>query len=279
MTRYLIFMYAAVLLLAGCARQAPPPPLVSIPAQPISFLDDVKPVLDSRCVVCHSCYNAACQLKMSSFEGLDRGGSQKAVYSSARLSPQAPTRLFVDAHSTDEWRDKDFHSVTTNPGEDPEDKSIMAYFLDAKRRNPVPEGRYLAEASDLTCAATTQKARTFLGKHPGRGMPFGFPALPQAGYDTLATWLEQGANGPTEGEQAALTTPSAAAAAQIAKWESFLNLDDPKHAMTARYLYEHFFLAHIRFSEIDSTEFFSLVRSTTPPGQPISVIATVRPYD
>jgi hypothetical protein len=279
MIHRLVFICVVVLLLVSCARQAPPPPLVSIPAQPVGFLDEVKPVLDSRCVVCHSCYNAACQLKMSSFEGLDRGGSQEAVYSSARLSPQAPTRLFVDAQTTEQWRGLGFHSVTASTGEGPEDKSIMAYFLDAKRRNPVPEGRYLAEAGDLTCAATTGKARSFLGKHPGRGMPFGFPALPQTSYETLAVWLEQGANGPGAAEQAILTSPSAASAEEIFKWETFLNQGDPKHAMTARYLYEHFFLAHVRFAGANTDEFFRLVRSTTPPGQPISVIATVRPYD
>ena len=76
-----------------------------------------------------------------------------------------------------------------------------------------------------------------------------------------------------------MTAPSAAAAAQIEVWETFLNRDDPKHAMTARYLYEHFFLASLRFGDAGGREFFRLVRSTTPPGQPIATIATVRPYD
>jgi hypothetical protein len=49
--------------------------------------------------------------------------------------------------------------------------------------------------------------------------------------------------------------------------------------MTARYLYEHFFLAHLHFGDPGSYEFYRLVRSTTPPGEPISVIPTVRPYD
>jgi hypothetical protein len=279
MTRYPVFVCVVVLLLVSCARQAPPPPLVRVPAQPVSFLDDVKPILDSRCTVCHSCYNAACQLKMSSFEGVDRGGSQKAVYASARLSPQTPTRLFVDAQSTRQWRGMGFHSVTDRSGEGLDNQSIMAYFLDAKRRNPVPEGNYLAEAGDLTCPATISRTRSFLGKHPGRGMPFGFRALPDSEHELLANWLEQGAPGPANDEQTALTSPSAASAAEIAKWESFLNRDDPKYAMTARYLYEHFFLAHVRFAEAGTDEFFRLVRSATPPGQPLSIIATVRPYD
>jgi len=57
-----------------------------------------------------------------------------------------------------------------------------------------------------------------------------------------------------------------------------LNQGDPKHAMTARYIYEHLFLAHIKFGT-STNEFFELVRSRTPPGAPIDLVATVRPYD
>jgi hypothetical protein len=237
----------------------------------------VKPVLDSRCVVCHACYNAACQLKLGSYEGAARGGSKKAVYDAKRLTDEEPTRLFTDAQTTAQWRDKGFHSVTASP--DAANDSIMAYLLDAKRRRPEPEGRYLAEADDLTCAADGGEARSFVAKHPGRGMPFGFPALSADEHDLLTIWLQQGAPGPTPEEQRRLTTPSPAAAAEIARWEAFLNRDDAKHAMTARYLYEHFFLAHLRFPATGTGEFFSLVRSTTPPGQPAAPIASRRPYD
>ena len=279
MTRLVFFAFASAILLMSCARQTPPPPVIEVPAEPVSFLADVKPVLDKRCVVCHSCYNAACQLKMSSFEGVDRGGSKDAVYSSGRVLDQAPTRLFIDASTTEGWRKKGFHSVTQRTGDAPEDQSIMAYLLDDKRRNPVPEGRYQAEATDLTCAASTREVRTFLAKHPGRGMPFGFPALSDDEHRTLAIWLEQGAQGPSPTEQAELTAPSATAADHIDTWETFLNRDDAKHAMTARYLYEHFFLASLRFPDSGEREYFRLVRSTTPPGQPVATIATVRPYD
>ncbi len=279
MIRFVPLLFAALGLLTSCAREPVPAPVIPERAQPVSFLHEVKPVLDSRCVVCHSCYNAACQLKLSSFEGVDRGGSKTAVYSGSRLSDQAPTRLFVDAQSTEGWRDKGFHSVTRSQGDPVQEPPVMAWFLDAKRRVPVPEGRYLAEASDLTCAADSGEARKFLGKHPGRGMPFGFPALSDPEHELLMSWLAEGANGPTAEEQAALVTPTPASAAEIEKWESFLNGDEPKTAMTARYLYEHFFLAHLIFPTAGDNEFFRLVRSTTPPGEPIAVIPTVRPYD
>ena len=48
--------------------------------------------------------------------------------------------------------------------------------------------------------------------------------------------------------------------------------------MTARYLYEHLFLAHLKFGT-PTHEYYELVRSKTAPGEPIDLIATVRPYD
>ena len=276
--RRLVLVFAATITLASCVSLAPPPPPVEPLARQMSFIDDVKPVLDSRCAVCHSCYNAACQLKLSSFEGTDRGGSKASIYGS-RLKPQSPTRLFLDAQTTAQWRDKDFHSVTTSTSTGTTNDSVMNYVLDAKRRMPASDGDFHAEASDLTCAADTREIRKFLGKHPQRGMPFGFPALSKAQHDILATWLVQGATGPNDDQKTALKTPSASAAADISKWEEFLNHAEPKYSLTARYLYEHFFLAHVKFPGSDASEFFQLVRSKTPPGNAIDPIATVRPYD
>ena len=60
-------------LLAGCAGKALPPVAVKIPTRTIDYQKEVKPLLDKRCAVCHSCYNSPCQLKLDSFEGADRG--------------------------------------------------------------------------------------------------------------------------------------------------------------------------------------------------------------
>jgi hypothetical protein len=46
----------------------------------ISYDKDIKPILDNRCVTCHSCYNSPCQLKLSSFEGLKRGANKESIY-------------------------------------------------------------------------------------------------------------------------------------------------------------------------------------------------------
>ncbi|MBW2199096.1 MAG: peptidylprolyl isomerase, partial [Deltaproteobacteria bacterium] len=61
----------------------------------VAFYADVQPILEKRCDVCHSCYDAPCQMKLTSFEGLERGGSRTLVYNSARLKRDIPTRLFV----------------------------------------------------------------------------------------------------------------------------------------------------------------------------------------
>ena len=118
----------------------------------------------------------------------------------------------------------------------------------------------------------------YLSKHPNRGMPFGFPPLTENEFNTIAGWLAQGAQGPDDVQQAELEAIPAADQAKIAQWEAFFNNQDAKYAMTARYLYEHLFLAHIKFDTPDNV-FYELVRSRTPPGEKIDIIATDLPYD
>jgi len=264
--------------IVGCAVKAPPPVPIEIDYRKVDFLADVKPLLDKRCVVCHSCYNSPCQLKFSSFEGLDRGASKKAVYNATRLKTMDPTRLFVDGESTEEWRKKDFFSITENSAKVGFNNSLMLQLLSHKMKNPQSSGEYFSEAEDLTCSQNGAELGKYLKEHPNRGMPFGFPPLKQAEFETIALWLSQGANGPSPAEQEQLTSPKPQDGLAISRWESFLNRPDAKHGMTARYLYEHFFLAHLNFAQ-GSTEFFELVRSKSAPGQPIELVATVRPYD
>ena len=98
--------------LAGCAAKALAPVAMKIPTRTIDYQKEVKPLLDKRCTVCHSCYNSPCQLKIDSFEGVDRGATKMAIYNSSRLKSMDPTRLFIDAQTTAEWRQKKFVSVT-----------------------------------------------------------------------------------------------------------------------------------------------------------------------
>ncbi|MEJ2056795.1 MAG: fatty acid cis/trans isomerase, partial [Desulfofustis sp.] len=137
---------------------------------------------------------------------------------------------------------------------------------------------YFPEASDLTCAENEKELDTYLRKHPNSGMPFGFPPLTRKEFSTVAGWLMQGAVGPSAEQRERLRSIDAQDQAMVDSWEAFLNSADPKHRMTARYLYEHLFLAHITF-KTGSNEFYEMVRSRTGPGREIDIIATVRPYD
>lgn len=267
-----------IVSLAGCAAKALPPVAVKIPTRTIDYQQEVKPILDRRCAVCHSCYNSPCQLKLDSFEGTDRGATKQAVYNGSRLRSMDPTRLFIDAQTTEEWRKKRFSSVTNSTVAGEVNDSIMIQLLSHKMKNPQSSGEYRPETDELTCSEDGKELGGYLKKHPNRGMPYGFPPLKQDEFDTIAGWLVQGARGPSALQQAELTAPKASDALAIQKWEAFLNADDAKHAMTARYLYEHLFLAHLKFGT-PTNEFFELVRSKTPPGQALELVATVRPYD
>ena len=277
--RYKIALVLAMVgLFVACVAKAPAPVVFRIPMKPVDYQKEVKPLLDRRCVVCHSCYNSPCQLKLDSFEGTDRGATKKAVYNGSRLKSMDPTRLFTDAQSTGEWRQKEFISVTESKTSGDVNDSLMIELLSHKMKNPKSVGEYRSEADDLTCAGDQKELGGYLEKHPNRGMPFGFPPLKQEEFEIIAGWLVQGAKGPDEDQQEMLTSPKASDALAIKQWESFFNQDDAKHAVTARYLYEHLFLAHLKFGT-QTFEYYELVRSKTAPGTPIDLIATVRPYD
>src|SRR5512140_3330444 len=91
-----LLVLAAIALLAGCAAARLAPVAFATPTRTIGYLKEVKPILDKRCVVCHSCYNSPCQLKLDAFEGADRGATKEAIYNGSRLKSMDPTRLFVD---------------------------------------------------------------------------------------------------------------------------------------------------------------------------------------
>lgn len=276
---YILILTATYLLFVGCSSPLPTPVKVEPSQKKIDYLAEVKPILDSRCVSCHSCYNSPCQAKFSSYEGIDRGGSKALVYDALRLSAIDPTRLFTDAKDTDEWRKKDFFSLTDSPDSNiTHNDSIMMHMLEDKRKNPEVIGEYAPEEEKWMCPRNSEEMGEYLEEKPNHGMPYGLPALKADEHKTLAQWLQQGAHGPTDEEQKELTSPSIEAKVEIERWETFLNDPDPKHAVTARYLYEHYYLAHINFKTAPD-EFYELVRSSAPKPRPIETIPTLRPFD
>ncbi|AGV19926.1 fatty acid cis/trans isomerase [Vibrio alginolyticus NBRC 15630 = ATCC 17749] len=290
----LIFTLCIATLFAGCATYAGlnydqlfGPQLVRERTVDVEtpqanfFQSEVKPIMDNRCVVCHACYDAPCQLKLSSVEGIDRGASKALVYEGTRLTAAAPTRLFEDAETTQEWRDAGFHPVLNERDQSMAaniDAGLIARLLQQKERHPLPdqvqlEGFDFSIDREQTCP-TIEEYEQYEKDNPTWGMPFGMPNLSNSEYHTLMTWLENGAimnvhRPVSEKEQA-----------QIDKYEALLNHSDLKNQLMARYIYEHLFLSHLYFSELDEDpRFFTLVRSATPPGQPVKRISTRRPYD
>ncbi|UUM32691.1 fatty acid cis/trans isomerase [Vibrio japonicus] len=246
------------------------------------FLKEVKPIIDKRCVVCHACYDAPCQLKLSSVEGIDRGASTQLVYEGTRLTAAKPTRLFEDAETTQQWRDLGFHPVLNERSQNATaniEAGLIARMLMQKESHPLPqqdqlEGFDFAIDRSQVCP-TIEEYSQYEKKYPTWGMPYGMPNLDGKEYSTLINWLNDGAlmNDPvplTQKQQDLVET-----------YEKLLNKDSLKVQLAARYIYEHLFLSHLYFSDLNERQprFFSLVRSATPPGLPVKRIATRRPYD
>jgi len=253
---------------------------ISVGTDADDYQHNIRPLLEKRCTVCHGCYDAPCQLKLDSYEGLLRGAHQTKVYDGTRLLGANLTRLFEDAETTGQWRAKDFFPVINERRNTPEanlSASVIARSLMLKSAQPLPETRILPDTFDFSTGRQQQcpkieKFDSFAANYPQWGMPFGLPALPQSEQQQLMLWLAHGAEG----------GPAPAASAEtlehIERWETLLNGDSLKQRLFARYIYEHLFIASVHFAE-HSKDIFRLVRSSSPPGEPIQRISTRRPFD
>ncbi|NQX89162.1 MAG: fatty acid cis/trans isomerase [Halioglobus sp.] len=237
---------------------------------------EIQPIVEGRCMVCHGCYDAPCQLKMDAWAGLHRGASQEIVYDGTRLVAAQPTRLFEDAQTSAQWREMGFYPVLndTEPG-----SGVVAGMLELKQRHPLPTHGTLPTSITLGLDRDQQctKLETFddyQRDHPLWGMPYGLPALSDAEHRKMIGWLAQGAPGVPE------AAPDEGLTGAVQRWEAFLNGDSLKERLMARYIYEHLFIANLYFADqADSNRYFNLVRSRTPPGKAVDIISTRRPYD
>ena len=245
------------------------------------FLQNVKPVLDTRCVVCHGCYDAPCQLKLSSPEGIDRGLSKELVYDGTRLLATTPSRLLFDATNTQQWREKNFTPVLNERVQSEEANlagSVLFNSLVLKQSHELPVNEVLDDEFDFSLArsqtcATMGEFDRLASEQPHGGMPYGLPGVSREEFNHLQNWLKGG------GKMSHIQPPSKYDQNKIAGWEAFLNQDSLKYQLSARYIYEHWFLAHIYFTSENPQSFFKLVRSSTPPGEEIKLLNTRRPYD
>jgi len=252
----------------------------TLPPQAIDYWSAVKPVIDKRCVVCHACYDAQCQLKMSSIEGIERGATAVKVYNPERFREAPLTRLFQDAHSTAEWREMGFSPVLNEYADTPaanREAGLLYQMLRLKQDNPLPDVQTLSDEFDLSLnraqvCPRPETFETYAKQHPLWGMPYALPAMPALEQGLLMNWALQGATYLPRPPMDPIYQPF------IDSWEQFLNGDSLKAQLANRYIFEHLAFAHLYFSEVDVLKFFQLVRSSTPPGEPVELISTRRPF-
>jgi hypothetical protein len=296
-TRTRLALFACLAALVGCTtlvvqhrldelygRESPkeyiPVAANAVPA--VEFERDIRPMMEKRCLVCHGCYDAPCQLKLDSYQGLLRGANATPVYHPERLTPAAPTRLFEDALTTREWRTRDFFPVLNERKDSPQanlEAGVTARLLDLKQKHPLPQDKTLGKPFDFSLdgprqCPSAESIDQYEKATPLAGMPYGFPALNTDEHRQFKSWLAAGAPAVDE----ASLPPSLAS--EVLHWEIFLNGESAKQRLSARYIYEHLFLAHLYLEDAgQKSVYFKLVRSRTPPGQPIDAIASRRPFD
>jgi hypothetical protein len=227
--------------------------------------EQVQELFNTRCILCHSCNNAPCQLKLSSFEGLDRGASKIEAIHPTRLKSIPPTRLGIDARSAGEWHKNGFFPVAGD----------QANFI-IPMLNQGPAGSPAdTVAGSHSCPANISEMDTLRTSHPEKLMPYGLPPLSKPEREVFISWVDGGRKPPVKRTGRDLSPELAAAKS---KWEEFLNRPDLEHRLVARYLYEHLFFASLHFGP-HSRQFHRIVRSRTPCGEALDEIATRRPSD
>ncbi len=277
-----VFLALFVSPLVNKLPDHPPQTNITPPVRTVDYVREVRPILDRRCVVCHACYDAPCQLKLSSMEGIARGASKTPVYNTSRLKAVAPTRLYIDATSTSQWRTKGFFPITeskTKANQQSSSDSVLLRILRHGRAHPFAKNSKLPKQvkldiwRELSCPDSAEIDK-YTKEFPHGGMPYAMAALSDKEYQVLHSWAVNGSfeNGDTP------TKIALPVQKEIEKWESLLNGPSAKQRLAARYIYEHLFLAHLVFEELAPSQYFRLVRSRTPLGQPIEEIATRHPH-
>ncbi len=199
------------------------------------FHNQVQPILENRCIVCHGCYDAPCQLKMESMAGIERGASKTMVYDGARLKAIPFTTMQGNPRSIDEWRKENFYPVLNERQQTPQanlESSLMFQMLKLKQNNPLPDDVILSKQFDVSLdrqqeCPTIEEFDHYQKKNPLGGMPYALPNLPDDEYQKLTQWLAAGAKMPD------LVAPTSSELLMVKKWETFLNGDSKKEQLLA----------------------------------------------
>lgn len=232
------------------------------------YRDKVQPVFNNRCIACHSCFNAPCQLNLQSYEGFTRGATKENVYNGTRLDSVLPTRMGIDAETEEEWRKMHFFSVNNSKN------SNENLFYQMLRSKPLELKDLPSKPTEesMSCINDIETLKKVLAISEDMKMPYGLQPISDDYKNTLIDWLANGAKGPTETLKVTKKTQE-----EIKEWDKFFNGKTEKQKLVSRYIYEHLFLAHIYFE--NQNTFFRLVRSKTECSKRIEEIATRRPND
>ncbi|TPE46793.1 fatty acid cis/trans isomerase [Maribrevibacterium harenarium] len=245
------------------------------------YREEVAPILNSRCINCHACYDAPCQLKLNSKAGIERGASKVPVYDGTRLLAEPPTRLFFDGQTPDDWRRQGFHPVLNERSQSPAanlQASVLFQAIALRRQqgefttNILPADDYDFSLSRSQQCPSIEEYEQYAAAIPTGGMPYGLPALTDEEFGVLSRWLALGGKVPDVAPLDEVTE------ARVTKWEQRFNGDDLTSQLASRYIYEHIYLYSL-YLDGERSQRFRLVRSRTPAGEPVQIIATRRPYD
>ncbi len=253
------------------------------------YLSKIQPIFNARCVACHACYNSPCQLDLTSYEGLRRGAHKLETYDFPLIKEHPPMRLGIDGKTTADWRKLGFFPVVSEGTGILERDSILWNLINLRKKGFLTQSERWDSASSRFCPNPRQlpkgeavrrfptELEQYESEHPYRGMPYGLPPLKENEIATIGQWLQSGAPGPNSQVLAAQAAADSEHVPWIQQFEGFFNATDFKSRLTARYIYEHLFLAHIYFDEKPGS-FYRLVRARNLTGE-ADEIARVRPFD
>lgn len=272
---FTFFIFSGAVLLALMNSPQTQSEIVSVPhwVSKDPYNQNIKPIFEAKCIACHACYNSPCQLNMTNYEGLMRGAHQKNPYDFPLTQARQPTRLGIDADSTEAWRKLGFYDIVGD-----ERRSLLLTSLEVERDENFQNMHFEAEKSRSCLKPSFVPVITLTGAKQDLSMPYGLPKLSSQEVKTIKKWIKAGAPGPSQKVKAyEAETHQPFLREKIKVWEKLLNQQDPKAQLSARYFYEHLFIAHLYFSP-DHREFFRLVRARNKSG-PVQEIPTPRPYD
>ncbi len=279
------------------------------------YYKTIEPIFAQRCVSCHGCYEAPCQLNMQTYSGVRRGYNPTPIYNMDRYAAMPITQM-NDIYPHEKWRSIGFQPVIHHPVEPMQsgnvaewNASLMKEFLqNSAETNKVgfhltekleKTNRRYARSNKYQCVATDEQFNefynnsennpwdvitpaTYFKNHEdvdsiahGASMPFALPSLDSSELEVIDTWLAKGAPGPTPKEEREKRHPTHPEV--LAQWEDFLNRSSAQAHHIARFIYEHSFTAYYHFAETPG-EYFKLTRYAPLDNGTLGELVTELPY-